>query len=347
MHWEPELTPVREHHRIDEGALAAYLDEHIDDDFGAMSLQQFEGGQSNPTYLVHGAARSYVLRKKPPGMLLKSAHAVEREYRVMTALADSDVPVPKTYLLCEDEAVIGTPFFVMANVEGRVVPANDLPHFSPEDRGALYDDFVRVLAALHKVDYEAIGLEDYGREGNYYERQISRWTKQYVASKTEEIPEMDALLEWLPANIPSCDETTIVHGDYRIGNCVIHLTEPRIVAVLDWELSTTGHPLGDLGYYCMGYHHLRGGIDEFPEPGSGIPAEEEFVAKYCQAMGRESIERWPFYIIYNLFRTAAILQGVYKRGLDGNASSDQWPSYGKEARHAAEIGWRLVQEMDS
>lgn len=345
MEWSPELTPVREHHRFDEGALAAYLSETLGGDFSGMAIEQFEGGQSNPTFLIRNGSDSYVMRKKPPGVLLKSAHAVEREYRVMDALYDTDVPVPKMHALCEDASVIGTPFFVMEHVAGRVVPSIDLPYFSPSDRGAVYADFARVLAALHGVDYKAIGLDDFGREGNYFARQISRWSKQYAASKTEEIPEMDSLIAWLSDHVPESDETAIVHGDYRIGNCVLHPTEPRIVAVLDWELATTGHPLGDLGYYCMGYHHFRDGIEEFPEAGSGIPSEQAFVDMYCEASGRGPIERWPFYISYNLFRTAAILQGVYRRGLDGNASSEKWPTYGEEAKVAAACGWKLAQAM--
>ncbi len=341
----PELTPVREHHRFDESALAAYLSRHMEGDFSNLDVLQFEGGQSNPTYQIRAGSDTFVMRKKPPGVLLKSAHAVDREHRIMTALWDADVPVPRTFLLCEDESIIGTAFFIMEYVEGRVTQAVELPGFTPEERSALYKDFAQVLAALHSVDYKAIGLEGFGREGNYFARQISRWSKQYAASQTEELPAMDALMEWLPANVPESDEVTIAHGDYRIGNCILHPTEPSIVALLDWELSTTGHPFGDLGYCCMGYHLPRADIGVFPEPGSGVPSEGEFVEQYCKAAGRGEIDNWNFYIIFNLFRSASIVQGVYKRGLDGNASSEQWRSRRDQCRRVAACAWELAREV--
>lgn len=339
----PDLTPVREHHRFDEGALAEYLSQHLGGDFGAMQVRQFEGGQSNPTFLIEAGGERFVMRKKPPGKLLKSAHAVDREYRIMNALRDTEVPVPRMRLMCDNAEVIGTEFFVMDHVEGRVITEIDFPNFSPEERESLYFDFARTLAALHAVDYVAVGLEDYGRPGNYFERQISRWSKQYDQSRTEDVPAMDALLEWLPANIPTGDESTVVHGDYRTGNCIIHPTEPKVAAVLDWELSTIGHPLGDLGYCCMVYHHFRGEIADFPGEASGIPSEEAFLEAYCTAADRDPIENWPFYIVYNLFRSAAIMQGVYRRGLDGNASSEGWRWYGDEYKRAAASGWAIVQ----
>jgi len=341
----PELTPVRDHHRFDEGALAAYMTEHMDGDFTNLEVLQFEGGQSNPTFLIRAGGDSFVMRKKPPGTLLKSAHAVDREYRIMTALRDTGVPVPKTYALCEDESILGTAFYVMENVEGRVIIDTRLPGFAREDRAALYEHFAGVLAALHAVDYSAIGLDGFGREGNYFARQISRWSKQYVASQTEAIPEMDALMKWLPENIPEVDEQSIAHGDYRMGNCVIHPTEPRVVAILDWELSTIGHPLGDLGYCCMGYHLPQSGVDVFPEPDSGVPTEKEFLDLYCTAAGRGEIENWNFYIAYNLFRIGAIVQGVYKRGLDGNASSEHWRGRRDECKRSAKRAWELVEEI--
>ena len=341
----PELTPVREHHRFDESALAAYLSEHIDGDFSKLEITQFEGGQSNPTFLLRVGDQSYVMRKKPPGKLLKSAHAVDREYRIMTALGDTPVPVPKTYALCEDDSVIGTAFYIMENVEGRVSQDVNLPDFSPEERTALYDDFAKVLAALHAVDYNAVGLGDFGREGNYFARQISRWSKQYFASKTADLPDMDALMQWLPKNIPETDESTIAHGDSRIGNCIIHPSEPKIAAVLDWELSTIGHPLSDLGYCCMQYHHIRDESDPFPAPGSGVPSEEEFLDTYCRAAGRKEIDHWNFYISFNMFRSASIIQGVYKRGLDGNASSDQALLRRDDCRRVSTRGWQLAQEI--
>ncbi len=347
MSGNPELTPVRDQHRFDEGALAAYMADHMDGNFADMSVQQFEGGQSNPTFLIHAGGNAYVMRKKPPGALLKSAHAVDREHRIISALRDTGVPVPKTYALCEDESIIGTAFFIMENVEGRVIPDPRLPGFSPEDRAALYDHFAHVLATLHAVDYRSIGLDGYGREGNYFARQISRWSKQYLASQTEDIPEMNALMEWLPSNLPEVDEQSIAHGDYRMGNCIIHPTEPRVVAVLDWELSTIGHPLGDLGYCCMGYHLPPAGGGGIPEPGSGVPTESEFLSMYCKAAGRDEIENWNFYIAFNLFRIAAIIQGVYKRGLDGNASSEHWRSRRDECKRSAVCAWELAQQISA
>ncbi len=346
---EPELTEVREAHRFDEGALAAWLD-------GALGgrepvgVRQFEGGQSNPTFLVERAGERFVLRKKPPGKLLRSAHQVDREHRVMTALRGSGVPVPETLGLCEDDGVLGTAFFVMRYVPGRVVPDPRLPGFTPAERGAVYDDLARVLAALHGVDPEVAGLADFGRPGNYYERQVSRWSKQYEASKTDDIASMDALMEWLPKHVPVSDETVVVHGDYRVGNCILHPSEPRIAAVLDWELSTLGHPLADLAYFCQNY---RGAAT----PGAslvgvdlaalGIPDEEAFVSRYCELAGRGEIEHWPFYMVFVMFRSAAIVQGVYKRGLDGNASSQHAHEFGAMVRRQADEAWRLARESEA
>ncbi|HIA47763.1 MAG TPA: phosphotransferase family protein [Candidatus Hydrogenedentes bacterium] len=337
----PELTEVREAHRFDEAALAYYLNDHIDDDFDSMHLRQFEGGQSNPTYCLDTADRQYVLRKKPPGELLKSAHQIDREYRVMHALRDTDVPVPKMYCLCEDASVIGQDFYVMQHVEGRVIVDPRLPNVAREDRKPLYDHLMQVLAALHCVNRESVGLGDFGRPGNYYERQISRWSKQYKLSETETIDEMDALIEWFPANIPQSDETTIVHGDFRVGNMIVHPTEPRVMAVLDWELATSGHPLGDLGYNCSMYY----GENAVDVEETGLYTEHELVDMYCRFANREPIENWPFYIIYNLFRSAAIVQGVYKRGLDGNASSETWREREHQCRDQAELAWSQVEKL--
>ncbi|MCB1685725.1 MAG: phosphotransferase [Pseudomonadales bacterium] len=345
-----ELTAVREAHRFDEERLARYLSEQIDGFAGPMSVRQFEGGQSNPTFRLEASGRAYVLRKQPPGELLPSAHQVDREYRVMHALADTDVPVPRMYTLCEDTAIIGTKFYVMEMVQGRLFTENLLPGLTPDERRAIYNDLARVLAHLHQVDVKAVGLETFGRPGNYYERQVGRWSKQYIASKTDEIVEMDRLMEWLPKNIPGQHRSVIVHGDYRLGNTLIHPTEPRLVAVLDWELSTLGDGLADLGYLCQDYH-----ADAYTGPGLwqadlgklGIPTEAEFVAEYCRHAGLEKIDNWPFYLIYNMFRSAAIVQGVYKRGLDGNASSDRALEYGAIARLRAERAWRLVESLES
>ena len=242
---------VAPQHAFDAGRLAAWMREHVDAGTGTLEVAQFKGGQSNPTYLVTSGARHYALRRKPPGKLLPSAHAVDREYRVMTALAKTDVPVPKTYALCEDAEVIGTAFFVMDYVAGRVLWDPTLAELTREQRKAHYEELNRVIAALHRVDPAAVGLADYGKPGNYLARQIDRWSRQYRASETERIEAMDSLIEWLPANVPPGEETSIVHGDYRIDNVVYHPTEPRILAVLDWELSTLGHPLADFAYHCM------------------------------------------------------------------------------------------------
>jgi aminoglycoside phosphotransferase (APT) family kinase protein len=337
----PELTPVREKHVIDEGALAEYLKQQVnDDDFSGMTVRQFEGGQSNPTYQLTTPTRQYVLRKKPPGELLKSAHQVDREYRVMHALRDTDVPVPKMYCLCDDASVIGQDFYVMEHVEGRVIMDGTMPNVPLEHRKPLYEDLIRVLAALHSVDLEEVGLTDWGRPGNYFARQISRWTKQYKMSETEHIDEMESLIEWMPKNIPESDETRIAHGDYRIGNTIVHPTEPRIMAVLDWELATTGHPYGDLGYACMMYHG-----DGFQPEKYGLPTEDELLELYCKQVNRPPIENWPFYIIFNIFRGCGIIQGVYKRGLDGNASSEKWKEYKTTCRARAEHAWSMVEKM--
>jgi aminoglycoside phosphotransferase (APT) family kinase protein len=344
----PMLTPVREAHRFDELALDAYLAAHVEGYEGGLTVRQFEGGQSNPTFALRDGSREYVLRKQPPGELLPSAHQVDREYRVMHALRDSDVPVPNMYALCEDTAVIGTKFYVMEKVAGRVFTDLLLPSMSNDERRAVYRDLARVLAALHRVDYRAVGLESFGKPGNYYTRQISRWTKQYLASQTEPVPEMEKLMEWLPAHTPQADETVIVHGDYRIGNVLIDPTRPRIAAVLDWELSTLGHPLADLGYVCMDYHtdsYTTAGLVRPDLADFGVPSEQEFIADYCRFAGRGPIENWHFYVIYNLFRSAAIIQGVYKRGLDGNASSDTAIQFKDACRMRAECAWDLVEAL--
>jgi aminoglycoside phosphotransferase (APT) family kinase protein len=336
---------VREAHRFDETALARYLRTRLPGGDAPLEVLQFEGGQSNPTYRLAAGGHAYVLRKKPPGKLLPSAHQIEREYRVMSALQGSDVPVPRTRLLCEDPEVIGTPFYVMDYVPGRVLIDARMPRFTREERAALYADLVRVLAALHSKDPAAIGLADFGRPGNYYARQIARWSQQYEASRTEDIPAMKALMDWLPAHIPASDEAGVVHGDYRVGNCIIHPTEPRVAAVLDWELSTLGHPLGDLAYFCQGFRgegvpgQSLAGLDLAE---LGIPTEDEVVARYCRLTGRERIESWSFYLVFVMFRSAAIVQGVYKRGLDGNAASERAREYGALVRAHAERALALA-----
>jgi len=347
---DAKLTEVRAAHRFDEAALAAYLSTNIDGWSGPLTVRQFEGGQSNPTFLLSTPERDYVMRKQPPGELLPSAHQVDREHRVMKALEATDVPVPRMYCLCEDGGVIGTKFYIMERVRGRVFTEVLLPSLDRTERRAIYDDLARVLARLHRIDPASVGLEDFGRPGNYYERQIGRWSKQYQASKTEQIDAMDRLMEWLPANVPEQHRTVIVHGDYRLGNMLIHPEEPRIVAVLDWELSTLGDGLADLGYLCQDYHadaYFSAGLSSANLEELGIPTEKEFVAAYCHHAGLEKIDNWLFYVIYNMFRSAAIIQGVYKRGLDGNASSDTALQYKEVCRVRAERAWALVESVRS
>ena len=346
MKSDEKLIPVRDAHRFDEARLAEYLAAHLEGFKGPLRVQQFEGGQSNPTFLLSTDDQQYVLRKKPPGKLLPSAHQVEREYRVMKALAKTDVPVPEMLLLCEDHAVIGTPFFVMAYVHGRLLEDFTLPNQSPQERRAIYLDVVRVLAALHSLNYADLGLDDFGKPGNYFSRQIGRWSKQYVAAKTDEIVSMEKLMAYLPENVPDDDTSCIVHGDYRMGNMLFHPTEPRVVALLDWELSTLGHPLGDLGYSCMPYHSGVAGpisLEGLAGPQSGIPTQEEFIAEYCRLTGRESIPNLNFYLAFSFFRLSSIVQGVYKRGIMGNASSTEALERGRLARQIADIAWGLLE----
>jgi aminoglycoside phosphotransferase (APT) family kinase protein len=344
---QPHLIPVREAHRFDEQNLSRYLSKSLLEFEGNLQVQQFVGGTSNPTFALTSGDRRWVLRKRPPGNLLPSAHQVEREYRVMDALHDQDVPVPKMHLICDDESIIGQAFYVMERIDGRITQSV-MPDFTPAERSAIYDDFIRVLAALHGVDHIAVGLEKHGRPGNYFARQIDRWSKQYRAAQTDDVPEMEKLIEWMPKHIPPGDEVAIIHGDYRIGNVLIHPTEPRIAAVLDWELSTLGHPLGDLAYHgAYAYHTEFLTIkDQLPE--LGIPSEIEWQQKYCELTGRDAIENWNFYVAYNLFRLTGISQGVYKRGLDGIASSEMaLEGQRKSVRFRAQCAWALVEAMGS
>ena len=340
--------PVQERHRFDTAALERYLRDHVAGFSGALGVEQFKGGQSNPTFLLRAGEGRYVLRRKPPGKLLPSAHAVDREYRVLSALHGTDVPVAKPYVLCEDESIIGTAFYVMDFVEGRVLWDPSLPGETPAGRRAIFDEMNRVIAALHSVDYTARGLGDYGKPGNYLQRQIARWTKQYRASETERIEAMENLIAWLPDNIPAGDETTLVHGDYRLDNVIFHPTEPRILAVLDWELSTLGHPIADFAYHCMTWRltptEFRG-MSGFDFAGLGIPAESEYVEMYCRRTKRARIPDWDFYLAYNMFRLAGILQGIMGRVVEGTASSQHAIESGKRARPMAEAGWRQVEKI--
>ncbi|HET7730664.1 MAG TPA: phosphotransferase [Usitatibacter sp.] len=342
--------PVADAHRFDVAALEAYMAANVPGFRGPLAVEQFKGGQSNPTFLLRGAAASYVMRRKPPGKLLPSAHAVDREYRVITALAGTGVPVPRTFCLCTDESVIGAMFYVMEHVEGRVLWDPRLPGMSPAERRAIFGEMNRVIAALHRVDHAAIGLADYGKPGNYFARQIDRWSKQYVASETEKIEAMDRLIEWLPRNIPADERTSIVHGDFRLDNMIFHPAEPRVLAVLDWELSTLGHPMADFAYHAMVW---RLAPDEFRGlrgadlAALGIPSEAEYLDMYLQRTGarRPQVKDWEFYIVFNLFRAAAIFQGVMARAIAGNAASARALETGRRARPTAELAWRQVEQL--
>jgi aminoglycoside phosphotransferase (APT) family kinase protein len=342
--------PVQDKHRFDPLRLEAYLGERIEGFAGPLAVEQFKGGQSNPTFRISAGGKHYVLRRKPPGKLLPSAHAVDREYRVLTALRDSGVPVPRTYWLCEDESVIGTAFYVMDCVDGRVLWDPSLKALDRAGRRAVYEDMNRVIAALHRVDYHAVGLAEFGKTGNYLARQIARWTKQYRASETEKIEAMDRLIEWLPENVPPADETVIVHGDYRLDNLIFHPIEPRVVAVLDWELSTLGHPLADFSYHCMSWHVPPGpfrGLAGVDLAALGIPSEREYIAAYCSRVGRGGIDpdHWDFYIAYNMFRAAGIAQGIMGRVVDGTAASQHAIEVGRWARTMSELGWQQVERI--
>ncbi|HJW54175.1 MAG TPA: phosphotransferase family protein [Burkholderiaceae bacterium] len=337
--------PVSERQKFDLGAMQEYMRGHIDGFSGELAVEQFKGGQSNPTFKLSAGGRCYVLRTKPgpAARLLASAHAIEREFRVMDALHKAGFPAPRQYALCSDEAVIGRAFFLMEFVDGRVLWDQSLPGMTPAERGAHYDEMNRVLAQLHTIDYAAIGLADFGKPGNYFSRQIDRWTRQYKASETEPIEAMDQLIAWLPQHIPPGDETSIVHGDYRLDNMIFHPSEPRILALLDWELSTLGHPLADFSYHCMSWHIPPGqfrGIGGLDLKTLGIPAEQEYIARYCARTGRTiRQEDFAFYLAYNMFRMAGILQGVMKRHVEGLAASEEALKAGKAARPMAEMGW--------
>ena len=344
-------------HVFDIAALSAWLDANLDGFQGPLAVELFKGGQSNPTYKLLTPMRSYVMRAKPGPVakLLPSAHAVEREFAVMRALEGTDVPVARMYCLCEDESVIGRAFYIMEFVQGRVLWDPALPGMSNADRGAIYDEMNRVIAALHKADYAERGLAGFGKPGNYFERQIGRWSKQYVASITQPIPEMDQLMAWLPAHIPAgardVRRTGIVHGDYRLDNLIFHPTQPRVLAVLDWELSTLGHPLADFSYHCMAWHIPPGsfrGIGGLDVASLGIPTEAEYIRRYCARTGfttpDELAPDWSFYLAYNLFRIAAILQGIAKRKETGTASNAQAAKSAAGVRPLAEMAWKFARQ---
>ncbi len=372
--------PVSDQHAVDLTALTAWMQVQVPGFEGPLQVEMFKGGQSNPTYKLITPATAYVMRAKPGPVakLLPSAHAIEREFRVMSALQGTGVPVAKMLALCEDESVIGRAFYIMECVNGRVMWDQSLPDLDKSQRAAVYDEMNRVLAALHKVNPSAIGLDGYGKPGNYFERQIGRWSKQYVASinhspgrpnndsipsgglaqpgsgaLTQPIAEMDKLMDWLPQNIPAMarDESlvSVVHGDFRLDNLMFHPTEPRVLAVLDWELSTLGHPLADFSYHCMAWHIPPGafrGIGGLDVAALGIPLEADYIARYCERTGFATPTQlqadWNFYLAYNLFRLAAILQGIAKRVEMGTASSAQAVSSAAGARPLAELAWRFA-----
>lgn len=337
---------------IDTVALGAYLQGRIAELRLPLRAERFSGGQSNPTYLLADAAgRRYVLRKKPGGNLLPSAHAIEREYRIMDALAGTGVPLARMECYCADEEVIGTPFYVMEFVQGRIFWDPALPELDAVQRRGAYDDMNRVVAALHSVDWQALGLHDYGRPGNFFERQIGRWSRQYQASATEPIPVMDRLIEWLPKNIPADPQVTVFHGDLRLDNMIFHPREPRVLAVIDWELSTLGNPLADFAYHALPWRltsrQFRGMADKNPLP-PGIPSECDYLRRYCDRTGRSVDEpAYEFCMAYSMFRLAAILQGILARSLDGTASSPQAREVGLKARGTAEAAWQVVCRIDA
>ncbi len=344
------IKEVADKLRFDEKKLEEYLSDTIDGFEGPLTVNEFKGGQSNPTYQLVTPKKKYVMRRKPPGKLLPSAHAVDREHRVISALHSIGYPVPRPYLLCEDESVAGTMFYIMDCVEGRIYWEPEIPGIDRDERTAIYDAMNETIAALHNVDYKALGMEDFGRPGNYFARQISRWSKQYVASESETIVEMNKLMEWLPENIPEDDSTSIVHGDYRLDNMILHPTEPKVIAVLDWELSTIGHPLADFTYHMMQWRMPAGGtssgtasIADLDIMALGIPNEQEYVDAYCRRTGRDSIENMDYYMAYNFFRIAGILQGIIGRVRDGTAASEHAAATADAVRPLAERAWTFAQ----
>ncbi len=337
--------PVRSAHQFEIAKLERHFAAHLPALKGPIDIRQFKGGQSNPTYLLQIEGNKYVLRRKPPGTLLPSAHAVDREYRIMHALRDTDVPVPRMLHLCEDVEVIGTPFYVMECVEGRVLWDADLPDMTPEQRRAHYAELNRAIAALHSVDPARVALSDFGKPGNYVERQIGRWIKQYRAAETERIEAMENLIEWLPKNIPQDATNALTHGDFRFDNTIFHPSEPRILAVIDWELSTLGDPIADFVYHCMSYRMPGSPIEAMSDAEKtalGIPTETEYRALYCEFTGRREIPNFDFYMAFGMFRLVGILQGIVKRHLDGNASSANAAESGRRTRPVAEAGWRTA-----
>lgn len=341
VHHNVGTMPVQEKHQFDVKSLQKYMEENVEGFSGTLTVEQFKGGQSNPTYLLSAGERKYVLRRKPPGELLKSAHAVDREYRVVTALGKTDVPVAKTYAMCTDDSVVGTWFYIMEYLDGRVIWDSSYGPYTPEERHQIWDSANDVVARLHNVDFKAVGLDDYGKHTDYIARQISRWSSQYEYTRTEENPYMDNLIDYLPKHIPADDSCSIVHGDLQIANMVMHKDRFEVIGILDWELSTLGSPLSDFAYLCRPY---RGELRTRNLKELGIPTEEEFVEAYCRRTGRDGIPDWDYYLAFNIFRMAGILQGIAKRVLDGTASSRNAAVAGAGAFNMAKLAWAQIDK---
>ena len=334
---------VAESHRFDEAKLAAWMQANVEGYAGPLEVRQFKGGQSNPTYQLVTPTKKYVMRRKPPGKQLPSAHAVDREYKVITALYPTGFPVARSYGLCTDDSVIGTMFYVMDMVEGRILWDQQLPQYEPAERHAIFMAKLKTLADLHNTDHEAIGLGDYGKPGNYMGRQVDRWTKQYKASETTHLEEMERLIEWLPKSLPAQERTSVVHGDYRLDNMVLHPTEPRVIAVLDWELSTLGEPLADFTYLLMNW--VNGGVSQIPDlKAHGIPSIDEYVAEYCRLTGRTGLHDLDWFFSYNMFRLAGICQGIVGRVRDGTANSPQAAAMAERVPLLAKSAWTYAQK---
>ena len=333
---------VDERLKIDSANLQPWIDEYVPNAGKIKAIEQFKGGQSNPTYKIITESKNLVLRRKPPGKLLPSAHAVDREYKVITALYETDVPVPKTYGLCENDDVAGTAFFVMDFLDGDLFWDPMIPSMTNTDRTEIYKNKNKTLAKLHSVDYKKIGLEDYGKPGNYVARQVSRWSKQYRASETDNIEAMNNLIDWLPKNIPDDDETTIVHGDYRLDNMILKNNE--VVGILDWELSTLGHPIADFSYHCLSWRTQEAFWDEAKLKKLGIPSEKEYMEMYCENSGKDLSKNWEFYMAFNMFKIAGILQGILGRVRDGTAASKHAEERGNMVFPLSEAAWSTIEE---
>lgn len=337
------IQEVDPRHALDVGRLEDYVRSQLDEFEGPLRVKQFVGGQSNPTYLLSDGRGEWVLRRKPPGRLVSSAHATDREFRILSALAKTDFPVPRARVYCDDTSVIGTEFYLMDRVLGRIITDQTLPGWEPAERRSLYASQIRILASLHQIDFEAIGLGDYGKRGNYFARQIHVWSKQYLGAgdDIDRSPAMERLMEWLPENVPDDDSTTIVHGDYGLNNMVIHPSEPRLVSILDWELSTLGHPVADLTYHLSARLSPNGvfkGLSDDDLPAMGIPTQQQYIASYCEHTGRKGIDQLDFYLAFHLFRTAGIMFGIAARAKRGTAAGGQAGELGKLAQPLAVLG---------